>query len=1584
MPDFIGDIEVPEASNVGTYPLLPDYGSGEAIAPEVRVHQFGSGEEKREQRFYLGTGARRFTLQHSSVTLDELQDLRDLFSAAKGGEGEFTYNAPNQDGTTTAYTCRFENAPLVWEHEATPSARVSVGLIGVPTSAPTYTLNATNTRFPGGTLAAALLAQVQQLIPLVKITVREPGYDVIYLSDRRCTVGSQLYQARLLDWTGISQALDGEADQASFRFGNADRVMRDLAEDTDLWRAKIEFSVFHVGTGIKLDFWTGEVKSFSAGEQIDFVLQAADNLYELRETYPTRFITRTCWKQFDDGVNCPYTANGIGSFVDCDKSPGACAARGMTAWHGGINVQPQGLFNIKNNGEGAGRRRISPYSVVSDSIYGQPLQEIYTDSDMPVNCQLAAGREESDFYTGMGIIGGGPIGAFGSDNSKHLLDGQPMHPGFSPRFGAGHDPAQDNDPSPDSDQFSLDPHDGTMAAGVAFAQIRRSDPPGVQLSKITEHTMQVVVTGGLGGWYWTGPTTRAWSNTITNPIWIALNVFLRAKGMFAASAGTQEALVDTASAIAAAAICNDVVAVVVGAGTETQFKFRGVIADAKPLKDWLTEILKNCLGYYTNANGKLKFGIRVNSSAVEAFEAGNVILGSIQLAPIQPRFNDVTVAFADSEYDFQTNTVNIYDQVHVERYGRVGNGSTINLAGTFTKSQAARIATTYLREEIGGITQAEWLVARRVALKTTALALAVEPGMVCSLTHPDMPGGYGEFRVTRWSLNPDWSVDIEGSPTADSMYDLAIGPKPADVAASAPPTPRVLDRVPGDVQPISGNDFVIDSETEDGINVIHEISYSPPGTDSSDIGVFSGVFAWIEAPNGSGKVYPSGSWDYDGDPDGVGAARYGHIQLKSPQPVGGETWRILLASKSPFYQKPYVLSGTGATPSRTSVIGAQSILGAAPNQLTSPSDFTVTTPNPPLPDSTGVPYKPYVVTVTSPPGGLPADAYLSLFAFDGPDPATDNPVKIGLNYSNPWNGTNVTDPMEVWFQQGATTPTVYLFPVIQAKSAPFVQPTSSFANQSITIPVAANLPTTNPGQIANASHWTFTVTPTAEGDGQQWAKIAITINTLPSGLPTGAYPSFRLFTTNNPATGTPVIGYGGPVWSWVDFAQAMEVWVRMTATSQAVYGFLTIDSPTVTAIPNSGFVSKAITIPALNTAPALSAFSVVMVTPTYQGGVLVSKFQASVTPPNGAVFSEYLIQRIAMNSSFTAALAGSEWRDLFHVYKPAGWTTGAILDTQGDYWQVPGNLEYWRFQAIPVYLDGTQNIPGVLSFNVTVSANTGLHMGQANTATLDTTFDIVAGKIGVKVGTIDNTFFPNGTLGADLTKWASGKTPVNVFAGLPTLPNAAYPSGSVLVNISDGKVYRTANGTTWDKGVAPGDLVAGTIAAGVVYAGTVNASQVNAGTLNAFTITAANISGSSINSSTGGSTITLNGGILDCDNGGPVTARLTAGAFRISVSGTTTALISSINIKLGHATLFSRGVEMALDGSDNGQLLINATKVLGVQQPDPGTIAQTDLQLSTGSTTADSATGNLYNAIKELRDSYKAMRAAMRAHGLIS
>jgi len=836
LPDYIGNTAVPEIMPSGVFPLVPDYPHGRAQRTDVVVHQFGSGNARIEQRFLLGNGAKRFTVRKARLRESDRIALRNFWESKYGPYGAFTYNAPNDDGLgTTAYTCRFANEPLSWEMLGAAVCSVGVTLIEIPSSSPTYPLNETQTRFPSSALQTALLSQVQQMIPLVKIVTKQAGYPAIYVSDRRSTIGSQLYQARLLEFDGISQSIGNEADEARFVFGNADRVMRDLANDVDLYRAALEFSLFHVGTGIKLDLWKGEIIDWSFDSGPEFHVRAADGIYELNLPYPTRRISRTCWKQFKDGAGCPY----VGPDATCDKgyeTPNGCVAHGMKRYYGGILAEPQSV-RIKDNSTGVwgfGRSMITSVSLVADSIYDQVVPEIYTDADMPVNAKIAAGRDESDFYNALAIVGEGPLGAYGVG---HTLDGQ-YHHGYPGPLGLRE--VLGNDPAGPSDFFSLGAsYKDIFAAGTAFLELRRSDAKGLQLARLGEHGLQAIVRQGLSGWVWTAPGVRT-LQVLTKPVWIVINVLLRARGLRFADAATCEQYFDVDAAMAAAAICDQQVSKIVGSGTETQFKFRGVLQEEKPLRDWIQEVLMNCLGYYTFAFGKLKVGVRVNSSAVEAFTEGNILFQSLQLAPLKPTFNHLTANFADEDFQFVANSITVYDIDHASLIGG-GAGplflkSSVNLSGSASKSQAGRIVSVRLREELGGITPDEWKKARQLSFKTTVLALSTDPGMVCSMTHPDMPGGSAEFRVTSWRLNRDYSIDIQGRTTTDSMYDLVTGPKPADVVPEPVPeeilidtgVPGVLSGTPklGDYGTFSLDDMSVAPDASGNMNIVgaHEIT----------------------------------------------------------------------------------------------------------------------------------------------------------------------------------------------------------------------------------------------------------------------------------------------------------------------------------------------------------------------------------------------------------------------------------------------------------------------------------------------------------------------------------------------------------------------------------------------------------------------------------------------------------------------------------------------------------------------------------------------------------------------------------------
>jgi hypothetical protein len=824
---------VPSISVGGSpFPLVSDFGYRMARQPQVFEHTFGSGNGKITQRFYRGDGARRFLIVKSGMNESMRVALRNFWETNSGAYGAFAYLAPSDDGTTTtSYTVRFDNVPLSWQMLTDQLSSTGVTLVEIPTPSPTYSLNSTVTRFPSSGLAIALQDQVQVLVPLIQIQPLLPGYPTIYLSDRRCTIGSQLWLPRLLELPEISQTYGSESDSSTFIFGNADRVMTLLANDTPLFNAVISYSLFHVGTGIKIDIWQGEVKDWNSDAGPQFSMIASDGFRELTLPYPTRRISRMCWKKFNDGTSCPAsTAGGLHLTDICDKgfdTALGCQYHGMDNYFGGIIANPQTVVT-KDNSTGVmgfGRSTLTSVSLINDSIYDEVVPEVYTDVPMPVPCKICEGRDEGEFYVALGIVSEGPIGNFGSMPVAgpppftvfQSLDGQYWH-GFGLKFTTipesmyglrtsyGHDPAQNNDPDAASDRFSLgqggsgiQTYGTAKAAGTAFIEIRRTDAKGLQLSQVTQHSMQAIVTIGMSGSIWSGPGSRS-TSPLNSPIWIAINMVLRARGLRFASTSVCEGLFDVASAITSAGICALPVTPLIGtATTEPQFIFRGILTDGKPLRDWLQEILGNCLGYFLFSFGKLKIGIRENAGAVAAFTVGNIIFNSLKLAPLKPSFNHLTANFADVQFQFTNNSVSVYDIDAATRLGGafpVFQKATMNLSGSSTKSQTARIISTRLREELGGVTQAEQAAARAGSFSTTILSLDTEVGQVASLTHPEMPGGFGKFRITKWDLHKDYSIDIAWQTVTDSMYDLTFGPKPADVDAA--PIPAEPEFAPAD------------------------------------------------------------------------------------------------------------------------------------------------------------------------------------------------------------------------------------------------------------------------------------------------------------------------------------------------------------------------------------------------------------------------------------------------------------------------------------------------------------------------------------------------------------------------------------------------------------------------------------------------------------------------------------------------------------------------------------------------------------------------------------------------------------------
>jgi hypothetical protein len=175
MSDTIGRIAVPTVLNSGqTFPFTTQHPFGFSVERQVIVHRFGSLDAKQEQRYYAGIGPRKFQFKRPNLNWSESRQLKAFWESMQGPWQAFTYIVPNPDGTTSAVLVTFEQAPISFEYLRN-AAQVGLNLVEVvdPAAAPSYTVASTCLRFPSSGLATALLSEVQQIVPLVHIRLRE-------------------------------------------------------------------------------------------------------------------------------------------------------------------------------------------------------------------------------------------------------------------------------------------------------------------------------------------------------------------------------------------------------------------------------------------------------------------------------------------------------------------------------------------------------------------------------------------------------------------------------------------------------------------------------------------------------------------------------------------------------------------------------------------------------------------------------------------------------------------------------------------------------------------------------------------------------------------------------------------------------------------------------------------------------------------------------------------------------------------------------------------------------------------------------------------------------------------------------------------------------------------------------------------------------------------------------------------------------------------------------------------------------------------------------------------------------------------
>src|ERR1035438_5929041 len=142
MADIIGRISVPIPASSGlTFPLKTEYPAGYEIDYPVIEHRFQSAATLTVQRFSIGPQARRFFFSKRALKITERASLVTFWEAVQGSFNSFIYNAPNPDGTTTAYNVVFETQPLSITDFANQCSMGTVFIeIPNPSSAPVYTV----------------------------------------------------------------------------------------------------------------------------------------------------------------------------------------------------------------------------------------------------------------------------------------------------------------------------------------------------------------------------------------------------------------------------------------------------------------------------------------------------------------------------------------------------------------------------------------------------------------------------------------------------------------------------------------------------------------------------------------------------------------------------------------------------------------------------------------------------------------------------------------------------------------------------------------------------------------------------------------------------------------------------------------------------------------------------------------------------------------------------------------------------------------------------------------------------------------------------------------------------------------------------------------------------------------------------------------------------------------------------------------------------------------------------------------------------------------------------------------------------
>ncbi len=844
-----GLVDIADPTIDGVFPLLPDFDVVRELDYPYIIHKFSLKKEQRLlARRPRSTWRLRheFVTQadlEDFYTFYEAHRKPDqLFYFYDPVEANCPFDETGAD-TQGRYTVRFKDNELDFQaiRDSVFAGQLELVEVNIETTAQEIgsplDFEITTSRYPRDTSGGSYildmwlkseLTDAMDLVPLVVIMPKEVAQaNYIRVSDRLCNIvqisfGNPTefhgdYIPRLLTWNFSQERNEG--DRGTFVFDNADQVWDEYVNQVDIGRAIISWNLQTGGPQTDaqwtLKLWRGFILDWNSDRTAGtFTVECEGGIHALNSKLPRRTATTTCPLVFNFGIQCPWaTAGSGGNPTFCDKgldTPDGCVAHGMENYFQGVVVKPitaTGL--LPRNSESIwqfGRKAYSTTSTPLKSIQDTVIPLVYGDGRQIVEGKIFEFRDESEFKVASAIVSDGPVGAIG----EVLLDGLAHHyvpgqanPGIRALGTIGQDIGTIIDPD-------------FRSSALAFVSTRVNDEVGIQ-SAADNHTMLVEVLRGLQclhTWFWTGPLDNHGYVDTSNPVIIAHDLLARATGSMPWAPQniqlTRYYRLDMFRYTQAVAYCEATVDKLGGSGTEKRFEFRGVISEQKPAIEHLRDVAGHAPIDIVYTYGNIAFKVRKDDITTPqegqiTFEHGeNILQGSFHARRWDPAFNEIKLLFADEEADFQENSVTLYDEAAQKRIGFYdGNDSQLewvanaskrplvkqrqlNLTGCFRRSQAVRLGTQLLYEELGGATEAEQLAARVVELEAPIIGLAVEIGDVSRIVHPDLPGGEAFVRWDYFEFSNEWKVRLRGRTVTASMYSLTGTGAPLQVPSSNP------------------------------------------------------------------------------------------------------------------------------------------------------------------------------------------------------------------------------------------------------------------------------------------------------------------------------------------------------------------------------------------------------------------------------------------------------------------------------------------------------------------------------------------------------------------------------------------------------------------------------------------------------------------------------------------------------------------------------------------------------------------------------------------------------------------------------